>query len=129
MALAGTVIGGLFVAAGLIVMLLYIALMVSGGSGPSSVGGRHRCWFSFEHAYVGVILCGMTNPSEESSHPPGASYPPPSYLPPQYPPPRWGAARHQWQGDRVARHVDLSDGCAPGPVGDRRTRPRCDGDA
>jgi hypothetical protein len=30
MALAGTIIGGLFVAAGLIVMLLYIALMVSG---------------------------------------------------------------------------------------------------
>jgi hypothetical protein len=29
-ALAGTIIGGLFVAAGLIVMLLYIALMVSG---------------------------------------------------------------------------------------------------
>lgn len=30
MALAGTIIGGLFVAAALIVMLLYIALMVSG---------------------------------------------------------------------------------------------------
>jgi hypothetical protein len=30
LALAGTIIGGLFVAAGLIVMLLYIALMVSG---------------------------------------------------------------------------------------------------
>ncbi|MGO4444170.1 DUF4190 domain-containing protein [Mycobacterium sp. 2YAF39] len=30
MALAGTIIGGLFVAAGLIVMLFYIALMVSG---------------------------------------------------------------------------------------------------
>jgi hypothetical protein len=30
MALAGTIIGGLFVAAGLVVMLFYIALMVSG---------------------------------------------------------------------------------------------------
>jgi hypothetical protein len=31
----------------------------------------------------------MTNPGEESSHPPGPSYPPPGYPPPQYgaPPP------------------------------------------